>query len=81
MEGLKREWHTSTDLKCERVEYEIFWINSYGFNYESKWSDKKNIQHTKQNTEFQSPVDKDGSMVKEETSTRSCKAIIDMLLL
>ena len=34
--------------------YEILWINSYGFNYQLKWSDKKKtIQHTKQSTEFQ----------------------------
>ena len=45
-EGLQRGWHTGTDIKCEIVEYEILRINSYGFNYQSKWSDKKAIQHT-----------------------------------
>ena len=40
-EGLKRGWHTSTDLKCKMVEYEILWINSYGFNYQFKWFEKK----------------------------------------
>ena len=32
-EGLKRGLNTSTDLKYEMVEYEILWMNSYGFNY------------------------------------------------
>ena len=42
-EGLKRGLNTSTDIKCEMVEYEILWINSYGFNYQLKWSDKKKL--------------------------------------
>ena len=42
-EGLKRGLNTSTDIKCEMVEYEILWINSYGFNYQLKLSDKKKL--------------------------------------
>ena len=52
IEGLKG-LNTSTDIKYEMVEYEILWINSYGFNYQLKQSgEKKTIQHTKQNTEI-----------------------------
>ena len=43
IEGLKKGLNTSTDIKCEMVEYEILWINSYGFNYKLKWSDEKNL--------------------------------------
>ena len=42
-EGLKGGLNTSTDIKCEMVEYEILWINSYRFNYQLKWSDKKKL--------------------------------------
>ena len=42
-EGLKRSLKTSTDIKCEMVEYGILWINSYGFNYQLKWSEKKKL--------------------------------------
>ena len=46
--------NTSIDIKYEMVEYEILWINSYGFNYQLKqFDEKKTIQHTKQNTEIQ----------------------------
>ena len=41
-EELKRGLNTSADIKYEMVEYEILWINTYGFNYQLKWSDKKN---------------------------------------
>ena len=41
---------------------------------------KKTIQHTEQKTEFQWMVEKDGSMVDEELSTNSCKAILDIFL-
>ena len=40
IEGLKG-LNTSTDIKYEMVEYEILWINSYGFNYQLKQSDEK----------------------------------------
>ena len=33
--------NTSIDIKYEMVEYEILWINSYGFNYQLKQSDEK----------------------------------------
>ena len=42
IEGLKKGLNTSTDIKYEMVEYEILWINSYGFNYQLKQSDEKN---------------------------------------
>ena len=56
------------------MEYEILWMNSYGFNCQSKWSDKKGIQHTntQHNTEFEWLIEKDGSIVEEDLSTRSC---------
>ena len=41
IEGLKKGLNTSTDIKYEMVEYEILWINSYGFNYQLKQSDEK----------------------------------------
>ena len=41
---------------------------------------KKGIQYTEQKTEFYCIVEKGGSMVGEELSTGSCKAIIDMYL-
>ena len=43
IEGLKKGLNTSTDIKYEMVEYEILWINSYGFNYKLKWSDRKQL--------------------------------------
>ena len=38
--------NTSTDIKYEMVEYEILWINSYGFNYQLKQSDEKKLFNT-----------------------------------
>ena len=46
IEGLKKGLNTSTDIKYEMVEYEILWINSYGFNYQLKQSDEKKLFNT-----------------------------------
>ena len=46
IEGLKKGLNTSTDIKYEMVEYEILWINSYGFNYQLKQSDDKKLFRT-----------------------------------
>ena len=35
--------NTSTDIKHKVVEYEMIWINLYGFNHQLKWSDKKKL--------------------------------------
>ena len=45
IEGLKG-LNTSTDIKYEMVEYEILWINSYGFNYQLKRSDEEKLFNT-----------------------------------
>ena len=54
-DGLKRGLTTSTDSQYEMAEYEILWVNSYGLNYQLKWSDKKKNYLTYQ-TEYKISV-------------------------
>ena len=77
-EGLEHKyWHKVWDCGVW-----ILWINSYGFNYQLKWSDKKKLFNicTEKNTEFQWIIETDGSMVAKGLGTSSCKAIIEMFL-
>ena len=46
IEGLKKGLNTSTDIKYEMVEYEILWINSYGFNSQLEQSDEEKLFNT-----------------------------------